>query len=98
MPYFILDNQFNVIPVDSKGEWEDFVQYEYPSLCQNLPIHEQKDVVIYITFGGMNRYNLFQIIISDGFGNLIDWSREDLNTYDDALELFDSIVKKRLVA
>ena len=92
MPYFVLDMQYKVIQVDSKKEWNDFIEYEYPSIV--LPIHRQKDVVIYIDFYGIVRNNLFQIVIRDRFGNLINWTNKDLDTYDDALKLFNEIVEK----
>lgn len=97
MSQFILDNQFNVISVESNGEWEDFIQFEYPSLCRNMPFHEQKDVVIYLVFNGRNKYNLFQIVITDYFNNTIDFSTNTLTTYDDALELYHMTVNKWLV-
>ena len=90
-PFFILDSNLNIICTDDRGEWENFIEGIYPHLSKNWPLEESKDVIIYISFSGFNMYNLFQVIILDSYGNIIDYTTT-LDSWDYTLEAFNRAV------
>ena len=94
MSYFILDNQFNVIPANSKEQWEDFMDCHYPDIEKNFPYFETNRYIMQLIFDGSSRNNLFIIdcnYINEGFAiNTAD----TINNYNDALDIFEKLAEQ----
>lgn len=90
-PFFTLDNDLNIISTDSKDEWKYFFQHLYPNISEHWPYIRTKSYYIYIAFYGINKYNLFQVVILNNFGIIIDYSTT-INSWNDALEAFNNAI------
>lgn len=90
--YFILDYNFNVIPVNSKRQWDYFIEVNYPIISDNFPFIELNNTNVYIDFFGVSYDNLFHIVLDDKFGNCLGSTKKNLYNYDITLDTFNKII------
>ena len=94
MPYFVLDNQFNIIPANSKEEWEDFMYYHYPDIEENFPYFETNRYVMQLIFDGSSRNKLFIVVCDYIEEDIIINTDDTINNYIEALEIFDELAEQ----